>query len=437
MISNQEKLPVIVMRSNDLSFLGIIRSLGREKIPFRSIVFTWKNAHTWFSEKSKYFKKDYRIPNPHENNKTALVAMVKIGQLLLKEFNQPLLIIPSSDTNLMFLINNENTLNKFFVLNGCKKFKTYRADIADKFYCSSLVTKKYPELCPKTFKCESNIEIDLLIKKTLYPLIVKPSVKDYAQSFYAKHNGMKALTVTNESELKKILNDGLVAGSKLIVQEKITFDRPENEIPFYAYVDKNSKIIMAATGIKRLIQPHPYGTANVLELSWHQELLELAQKIVEAISWRGLIMIEFIKEKNTNQWKMIEINTRPWLFCDFYSRYNFNFIKLLYLDWTNNLADYEKVQLPSDGLMKKPPVHFGLLAIYNNMTAKEKKHTFNDLNSIMKYIESFGGTFSLTYYELDDVQPGVENLKALLKKIDSHTSIDSLINTLNDKLTKL
>ena len=437
MISNQEKLPVIVMRSNDLSFLGIIRSLGREKIPFRSIVFTWKNAHTWFSEKSKYFKKDYRIPNPHENNKTALVAMVKIGQLLLKEFNQPLLIIPSSDTNLMFLINNENTLNKFFVLNGCKKFKTYRADIADKFYCSSLVTKKYPELCPKTFKCESNIEIDLLIKKTLYPVIVKPSVKDYAQSFYAKHNGMKALTVTNESELKKILNDGLVAGSKLIVQEKIAFDRPENEIPFYAYVDKNSKIIMAATGIKRLIQPHPYGTANVLELSWHQELLELAQKIVEAISWRGLIMIEFIKEKNTNQWKMIEINTRPWLFCDFYSRYNFNFIKLLYLDWTNNLADYEKVQLPSDGLMKKPPVHFGLLAIYNNMSTKEKKHIFNDLNSIMKYIESFGGTFSLTYYELDDVQPGVENLKALLKKIDSHTSIDALINTLNDKLTKL
>jgi len=437
MISKQSKLPVVVMRSNDLSFLGIIRSLGREKIPFRSIVFTWKTAHTWFSEKSKYFKKDYNIPNPHENKESALIEMVKIGQLLLEEFKQPLLIIPSSDTNLMFLINNENTLNKFFVLNGCKKFKTYRADIADKFYCSSLVTKKYPELCPKTFKCESNIEIDLLIKKTLYPVIVKPSVKDYAQSFYAKYNGMKALTVTNESELKKILNDGLDAGSKLIVQEKIAFDRPEDEIPFYAYVDKNSKIIMAATGIKRLIQPHPYGTANVLELSWHQELLGLAQKIVEAISWRGLIMIEFIKEQNTNQWKMIEINTRPWLFCDFYSRCNFNFIKLLYLDWTNNLADYERVKLPSDGLMKKPPVHFGLLAIYNNMTTKEKKHIFNDLNSIMKYIESFGGTFSLTYYELDDVQPGVENLKALLKKIDSHTSIDALINTLNDKLTKL
>ena len=146
-------------------------------------------------------------------------------------------------------------------------------------------------------------------------------------------------------------------------------------------------------------------------------------------------MIEFIKEKNTNQWKMIEINTRPWLFCDFYSRSNFNFIKLLYLDWTNNIGDFKKVKFPSDSLIKKSPLHFGLLAIYNNMTAKEKKHTFNDLNSIMKYIESFGGTFSLTYYELDDVQPGVENLKALLKKIDSHTSIDALINTLNDKLT--
>ena len=125
MISSKKKLPVIVMRSNDLSFLGIIRSLGREKIPFRSIVFTWKKANTWFSEKSKYFKKNYSIPNPQENNETALVEMVKIGQLLLKEFKQPLLIIPSSDTNLMFLINNEDTLNKFFVLNGCKKFKNY------------------------------------------------------------------------------------------------------------------------------------------------------------------------------------------------------------------------------------------------------------------------------------------------------------------------
>jgi predicted ATP-grasp superfamily ATP-dependent carboligase len=435
MISSKKKLPVIVMRSNDLSFLGIIRSLGREKIPFRSIVFTWKKANTWFSEKSKYFKKNYSIPNPQENNETALVEMVKIGQLLLKEFKQPLLIIPSSDTNLMFLINNEDTLNKFFVLNGCKKFKNYRADVADKFHCSSLITKKYPELCPKTFKCESNMEIDLLIKKILYPVIVKPSVKDYSQSFYAKHNGMKALTVTNESELKKILNDGLDARSQLIVQEKIAFDRPEDEIPFYAYVDENSKIIMAATGIKELIQPYPYGTANILRLSWHPELLEIAQKIVEAISWRGLIMIEFIKEKNTNQWKMIEINTRPWLFCDFYSRCNFNFIKLLYLDWTNNIGDFKKVKFPSDSLIKKSPLHFGLLAIYNNMPIKEKKNIFNNLDSIIQYIESFGGTFSLTYYEVGDAQPGIENLKALLKKIDSHISIDKLINTLNDKLT--
>ena len=195
---------------------------------------------------------------------------------------------------------------------------------------------------------------------------------------------MKALTVTNESELKKILNDGLDARSQLIVQEKIAFDRPEDEIPFYAYVDENSKIIMAATGIKELIQPYPYGTANILRLSWHPELLEIAQKIVEAISWRGLIMIEFIKEKNTNQWKMIEINTRPWLFCDFYSRSNFNFIKLLYLDWTNNIGDFKKVKFPSDSLIKKSPLHFGLLAIYNNMPIKEKKNIFNKIlnNSI-------------------------------------------------------
>ena len=40
---------------------------------------------------------------------------------------------------------------------------------------------------------------------------------------------------------------------------------------------------MSASGMKEYIQPHPFGTATVLRLTSHPELVSLADRIAQAI----------------------------------------------------------------------------------------------------------------------------------------------------------
>ena len=84
----------------------------------------------------------------------------------------------------------------------------------------------------------------------------------------------------------------------LLLQEKVLFSGKDLEVPFYLCADARSEIVVAATGQKQWIKPHPFGTAIVLDITWHEELLTLAQSIVSYLEWRGLLMIEFIFVRN-------------------------------------------------------------------------------------------------------------------------------------------
>ena len=68
-----------------------------------------------------------------------------------------------------------------------------------------------------------------------------------------------------------------------------------DEVPFYLYADARGEILMASNGIKEVIEPFPFGTAILLRLAWYPELLEAAKTVVNALGYRGILMIEFVE----------------------------------------------------------------------------------------------------------------------------------------------
>jgi D-aspartate ligase len=428
------KPPVIVIRGNDICFLGTLRSLGRKKIPFKTVIFDWDNSPTFYSKHSKYFSSDFIIPNPFTNPEGALNKLIEIGEKLLGEFKTKFLVIPTSDTNLMFFINNENILQKYFLILGEKKFLSYRSDITNKNKCFSILTKKVKENCPQTFQCNNIDDIKNIPSSIKFPVVYKPSFKDYGQTFYKKHNGAKAITCNDIKFLKKQLKNELNDGFELVIQEKILFKSSSDEIPFYAYVDKNHEILMAATGIKELIMPEPFGTAYILKLSWHNELIDLARKIVKTIEWRGLIMIEFIKDQKDNTWKVIEINTRPWLFIDFYSRFGFNYVEYLYNDYQNILEQKEEFIFPSKELILENPIHIDLLSIFMNSSQINKLKIFKNNNTLINWIKSFGNIITTPYFDACDTLPAKKNLDDLEKLSNGNINSKKLLEFFEEKL---
>lgn len=415
--------PIVVLRSNDCCFLGIVRSCvaaGHRVVP---IVYDWPGSGPWYSEHSDLVKAPLRIPNPYGDPAGALAAMIEIGRSLLAVWRERLMVVPSSDTNLMFLVDHHAALAPYFRLAGGRAFDEARMDVVRKDSAASLLAEARIPI-PRTWACLKPSDIHSIADQVSYPCIYKPVTKDYGQTFYSRHGGLKAIECSEREELVERLAEETSRGFELVVQEKVEFRSNEEEIPFYLYSDREFRIRMAATGIKEKIQPYPYGTATVLRLSWHEELLPIAQRVVEALSWRGILMIEFIRDATDGVWKVIEVNARPWLCVDFYRRSGMNFLDLLYRDWRDEPLGGQDVIRPSSQMLDGSPVHVSLpTALGPEFEALTRPATVDD---VVEWLTRVEGRRSLTFLDPSDPGPGQAELRALAKRYS--LPVDELID---------
>lgn len=401
---------MVVLRSNDCCFLGIARGCAAAGIPIVPVVFDWPGSGPWYSETSRVVADPVRIPNPYQFADEACEAMVELGRELLEIWGERLMVVPSSDTNLMFLLDHYERLAPYFRLAGARDFDASRLEVVRKDTAAELFASAGVSI-PRTLSCLKAGEIEHVAREMTYPCVYKPCAKDYGQSFYAAHAGVKAIECHDAEELAERLEQEVEAGFELVVQEKVSFASVEEEIPFYLYADASHRIRMAATGIKEQIQPPPYGTATVLRLAYHEELLPLAQSVVEALEWRGILMIEFIKDRNDGVWKVIEVNARPWLCVDFYRRSGLNYLQYLYEDWRDERDAWPDLVTPDAGRLEASSVHLNLPAsTAADLRAVEGEVTIDDVVASLRAVE---GARSLTFLDPQDPEPGRAELRAL------------------------
>ena len=131
-----------------------------------------------------------------------------------------------------------------------------------------------------------------------------------------------------------------------------------DEVPFYLYADARGEILMASNGIKEVIEPFPFGTAILLRLAWYPELLEAAKTVVNALSYRGILMIEFVRDQRDGNWKVIEVNPRHWLFNGFYAQQGLSYTATLAKDIRGEVSS--SLIVPDASVLGK--VHVDLVA---------------------------------------------------------------------------
>jgi predicted ATP-grasp superfamily ATP-dependent carboligase len=229
-------LPYVVLRSNDVCFLGCLRSLaaaGAESIP---VTFTWPGAGPWYSEASRHFRDPIVIANPFAETRRAADQFIEAGKRLTDKLGDRPLAIPSSDTNLMFLLDHYEEFEPYYRMMGAKDFGAARMDVVRKDTCSELLERGGVAL-PKTRACLSSADIERVVAEMVFPCVYKPLKKDYGQSFYRAHGGSKAVTCESPEALRAGLRVEMERGFELVVQERVFFDSVYDEIPCYVYVD--------------------------------------------------------------------------------------------------------------------------------------------------------------------------------------------------------
>ena len=154
-----------------------------------------------------------------------------------------------------------------------------------------------------------------------------------SQSFI-RHFGVKAERVSSRGHAAERLAEFDRKGFTMVLQEYIT-GPARNHIFIDGFVDRNQ--IVAALFARRRLRMHPpdFGNSSYMVGVAPEEVDGAARSIrrlLSEIGYRGIFSAEFKHDDRDREFKLLEVNARPWWYIEFATRCGVNVSQMAYLD---------------------------------------------------------------------------------------------------------
>jgi len=247
----------------------------------------------------------------------------------LSNAKKNILLMPTNDKFIKFIINNYNFLSSRFllstpnpeILNLCyNKKKTYLA-----------ATKKNIPI-PESYFPETFDDLLLISRKIKYPVLIKPSIM---HKFYKK-TGKKVFMCWDEKDLLKnyykALN--LISPSEIIIQQFIKGGSKN----LYSYCSFFADGRVYGSFIANRIRQKPihFGISTTFAKTVvNNRIEELGIEFLKSINYFGLSEVEFMYDSKIDNYRLIEINPRTWKWHNISNKIGINLIKML-IDYFDN-----------------------------------------------------------------------------------------------------
>ena len=268
--------------------LAISRSLGRKGVNV-GCVSDRRYAHSFFS---RYCNHRFLCPNPSENPSSFVNALLKIlrcrkFEVLLpveqetvllvsrsKEKFAPYVKVPLVDFDKMIVAANKSLLMRFASKLGIPHPKTYFVNSLD--------------------------ELKEVSKELNYPAVIKPSIKSGAWGV-AYVNTPTDLYVKYRA-LHRVL------GEYPLIQEYVSGVGYGVEALF------NESSQLRAVVVHKRLREYPItgGQSTLRETVRDPEMQGLGVRLLRALKWYGVAMVEFRRDINRGKPVLMEINPRFW-----------------------------------------------------------------------------------------------------------------------------
>jgi predicted ATP-grasp superfamily ATP-dependent carboligase len=308
--------------------LGVIRSLGREKIKVFGFDYAKENRDGFYS---KYVKADI-CPHPAYHPQ-------HLVDLLINKFshkNKRPVLFPTSDEFVKFISDYRNELEKYFLFNVSSK-EIIDGIIDKKVQYES--AKKAAVAIADTYYPESVEEVFSIREQLKYPLIIKGR---YSFKWREALGGtFKGFKVNNSEELTKRCSEIFKKKIPIIIQ-KVIIGPNTNHYKFCAYVEKTGNILAKFTLRKIRQYPVEFGVGSCIESLEYPELEQTGAHFFNKIGYRGIGSAEFKLDLADNRLKLIELNPRYWMQNEHATLCGINFALIQYLDLTGQTIDIPK-----------------------------------------------------------------------------------------------
>lgn len=287
----------VVVNSNNIMALTVIRSLGKQGIPIIAIFGESRffGQYAPMIRCSKFISTAFYFEeNDYEKNLVS--QLLKIGRSLDKKA----VLFPVDDEDMIVVSANRIILEEFYHIlmppHSMLKTLLYK----ELFYEFSN-ENNLP--IPKTFIVEKTQALEGIANKINFPCIIKPPLRNYKWRKIYKNR--KVLIANERRELSRLLGEVIGLFQKVVVQE-IIVGSESNIICSFTFLDINSEPIgMFVCRKIRQFPPH-FGNTASAESIIDEKAVTLTKSICKQLSLVGYVSIEFKKDSD-NAYRIFEI----------------------------------------------------------------------------------------------------------------------------------
>lgn len=269
--------------------LAVVRSLGEKGIE----VTVGENTRLATSLFSKYATKRVIYPSP----RTRPAAFLKF---LINELKQDShnVLFPMEEETLLLVAKNKDkfSLLTYLLIPEYEKIEFARN--------KKNIIKKALELnipCPKTWFIEHISEVEEISKEIPYPAVIKPQVS--FGSYGIKRARNKEELISKYKEVHRIYPLPLI-------QESIP--REGEAFGVSALFNRDSEL--RAVFVHKRLREYPVtgGPSTLRESVKNPMVQELGLRLLKALNWVGVAMVEFKVDSRDGAPKLMEVNPRFW-----------------------------------------------------------------------------------------------------------------------------
>lgn len=338
---------VFITDIRERSALAIIRSLGRKGIRVEgSEYFPFPTGRF-----SKYLKKFVKTPSPFHSP----IEFVDFFKEYLKVNDYSLIIPPAEASSFLFSYFLKKDYGDIIGVPDFDVFK-YAHDKGK----TVKICEKEGIPVPKTYFINSMDELKYIAKEIKYPAVIKPRSK-----FFVLKKGL-----SYKVAFLKVGSKNYVENSCELVERYMEIVKPYlPEIEEYGFLPLiQERVSGRGWGVavifdrdkplcgfmhRRIYEYPPTGGASTLRVSvWQKDIFEKACKLLKAIKWKGVAMVEFKVDENSKKFWVMEINGRFWGSLPLAINSGVDFPYLFYLYWVKGKR-FSKFVKSQEGIFQK------------------------------------------------------------------------------------
>jgi predicted ATP-grasp superfamily ATP-dependent carboligase len=303
--------------------VGIIRSLGRMGVPVYSVV---RDRFTPAAV-SRYLTGAFICETRGLDARRLLEGMTIIGERL----NQPTIVIPTDDVAAIFLAEQAAALQRWFLFPQLPA--TLPRTLANKKELY-LLCNRIGVPCPKALFPNNVADVQDFVKSATFPVVVK------AAESWLLPRGARTTSIARSAEQVYDIYQSTVkrCALNLIFQEYIPPAYGEDWF-YHGYRNMRSNCSIGFTGRKLRSYPPFSGPTTFGKAVASEVLREQVEAFLQAISYSGIMDLDFRLDKRDGQYKLVDFNPRIGAqFRLFEDAAGIDVARALYLDLTGRFV---------------------------------------------------------------------------------------------------